>query len=501
MSSLMMKPIAPSISPRPVLPQFVPSSACFRCDVCCRFPSSDSPLRPYFTAKEISRAVDGGIDRRAFGDREGCQITLVPDTQGEGFLCPAFDAARNACRIYERRPLDCQLYPLSMMWNAMYDRVVLGWDTKCPFIREQLPGEIRAHADQVMEILRQPDAVREVANHPRLVGNYQEDVIVLAPLAEITEALAEQWGPRPMHKLEVEDLSKLAAALDRSGLGGATPLAACGVASHYIWNGLLPYWWTTIHGAFCLFIQSPDGWFMPLPPLTDGPIDEPLAEAFQVMRRWNRGRTVSRIENVPASLAGDLRAKGYSVTPKHPDYLYRAADLAALAGDRYKSQRAMCNRAERIGTLTAEPYSLRDRKACRALFHEWERQKRTEGLDEYAALLIEDALPAHEVAWSLDSVLRLDGSVLRIDGQVRAYTFGYWLNEKTWCVLLEVADRTIPGLAQYLFRQTSRKALSDGAEFVNTMDDSGLVGLRLSKEAYHPFMKIHNFICSETPRA
>ncbi|HEX8751332.1 MAG TPA: hypothetical protein VF732_09480, partial [Nitrospira sp.] len=65
----------------------------------------------------------------------------------------------------------------------------------------------------------------------------------------------------------------------------------------------------------------------------------------------------------------------------------------------------------------------------------------------------------------------------------------------------EVADCTIPGLVQYLFRDTCRKALSQGAEFINTMDDSGLSTLRLSKEQYHPLLQLPSYICSEAPDA
>jgi hypothetical protein len=55
-------------------------------------------------------------------------------------------------------------------------------------------------------------------------------------------------------------------------------------------------------------------------------------------------------------------------------------------------------------------------------------------------------------------------------------------------------------LAQYLFRETCRNALSEGAEFINTLDDSGLAGLRQSKEAYHPLRRVQNFIGSEATR-
>jgi uncharacterized protein len=497
MSALTTKPASPWATAHPDLPQLVPGSTCVRCDVCCRFPDPDSPLRPYFTGKELVRAVDAGMNERAFPDRSGSQVLVVPDPERDGFLCPAFDRSSGTCRIYEQRPLDCQLYPLAMMWNAAQDAVVLGWDAKCPFMLAQIPESIRVHADRVMEIFRRPEVVGEIANHPRLVGRFQADVVMLAPLPDITRALTERWGPQPIRRLMLDDLPHFAAALDRSGLCKDQPLAAYSAAYHYVWNGLLPYWWIELQGAFCLFIQSPDGWFMPLPPLSEGSIEEPLETAFRVMRHWNGESAVSRVENISTALASDLESQGYRITPKDPDYLYWAADLASLAGNRFKSQRVLCNRVERSRRVTIEPYRLRDRMECRALFQQWGRQKRTEGLDDFSALLLDDAISAHEVAWAKGSELHLVGTVLRIDGRIRAYTFGYWSNKKTWCIVLEVADRTISGLSQYLFRETSRTALSGGAEFINTMDDAGLPGLRLSKQAYHPCMQIQSFICSE----
>ena len=495
-----MIPLITTMAPT-VLPQLVPSSACFRCDVCCRFPDPDSSLRPYFTEEEISRAVDGGLDAHVFPDRHGCQVTVLPDPHGEGYVCPAFESESHTCRIYEQRPLDCQLYPLALMWNATHDEVVLGWDAKCPFMSEQLPESIRLHAERVLNILLQPPVVQQISDHPRLIGRYQEDVVTLSSLPRLTQALYGRWGAQPLRRLISDDLEKLTIALNRSGLAAASRLAAYSAPYHYIWNGLLPYWWSEIEGAFCLFVQSPDGWFMPLPPLTTNSMEGPLAEAFRLMRSWNGPSTVSRVENIPVSMVDDLESMGYRVMPKDPDYLYRAADLVHLAGDRYKAHRALCNRVERMGGVSIEPYRSSDRLACRVLFQQWQHQKRTKTLDAFAALLLDDTASAHEVAWSHQSEWQLVGSVLRINREIRGYTFGYWLTGDIWCVLLEVADRTIPGVAQYLFRDTCRKALSQGAEFINTMEDSGLLTLRLSKSRYHPLMQIRNFICSETPQA
>jgi hypothetical protein len=263
-----------------------------------------------------------------------------------------------------------------------------------------------------------------------------------------------------------------------------------------MWNGVLGYWWMEIQGAFCLFAQSPDGWFMPLPPIGAGPIEALLFQAMEQLRRWNGDSPVSRVENVPSQLAPELERLGYRVTPKEPDYLYRATDLAALTGDRYKSQRALCNRFEREHSCEVGSYQVGDRQDCRALLRDWSRQKQEEGLDPFCAMLLADAVPAHEVIWSQAPALRVTGKVVRIHGRICAYTFGYWLTSATFCVLLEVTDRTRPGLAQYLFRETCRTAVAEGAEYVNTMDDAGLPGLRASKQAYHPAMLIPNFVVS-----
>ena len=490
------EPVGAFVTTPIVLPQLVPSRTCLQCDVCCRFPDPDSALRPYFTENEITRALAGGVEETAFPNRRGSQVMLIPEPQGDGYLCPAFEAATSTCRIYQQRPLDCQLYPLALMWDESHGQVLLGWDRKCPFMRGEIPGEIQRHADRVMALLDQPDICDQVVAHPRLIGRFQADVVVLALLPRLTEAVAGQWGAAPLHRFTLEDIPRMTTALDRLGSCHEQPLAAYSPVYHYMWNGLLAYWWMDLQGSFCLFAQSPDGWFMPLPPVGAGSIDGPLSDAMGLLRRWNGDSPVSRIENVPSQLGPELERLGYRLTPKEPDYLYRATDLAALAGDRYKSQRSLCNRFEREQSFEMDSYEVRDRQDCRALLENWSQQKQAEGLEAFGVMLLADAVPAHEIIWSQASALRVTGRVVRTHGRLCAYTFGYWLTSATFCVLLEVTDRTLPGLAQYLFRETCRTAVAEGAEYVNTMDDAGLPGLRVSKQAYHPALLIPSFTAS-----
>ena len=478
------------------LPQFVPGSACFQCEVCCRFPESDSFLRPYFTRDEIGVAVAQGLSSSLFMDPVGSQIALVKDAENDGYLCPAFDPATSRCGIYEHRPLDCQLYPLALMWSEDGTEVELGWDTKCPFMREAVPEEIHRHAELVRALLQREPTLQILSNNPRLIGRYQDDVMVLASLPEVTQRVREQQPDRRLRPLRLEDAPRMKQALERSECPGHEALAAYAFVYHYIWSTTLPYWWMERDGVFSLFAHSPDGWFMPLPPLGARPLEESVEEGLADLHRWNNGSPVSRIENVTDQQKARLAGSHLQWSEKSPDYLYRADSLAHLAGDSYKSQRALCNRVERTSAVILRPYTAADQSACRDLFRRWGSQKREGMLDTMGSYFLEDAEAAHELVWAVSDRLGLVGTVACAGDQVAGYTFGYWLMPDTFAVLVEVADRSVPGLGQYLFRETCRTACRNGADYINAMDDADLPGLKGAKQAYHPVAMVNSWIAS-----
>ena len=476
------------------LPQLVPGAACLRCDVCCRFPESDSFLRPYFTAEETARAVASGVDPSAFSRSTGGQIKLVKDPDGEGYLCPAFDQPTNRCRIYESRPLDCQLYPLALMWDAAHQQVWLGWDTKCPFMRDTVPSAIAAHAERVTALLAVEEVLETLAAHPRLVGPFQDDVIALKSLPAVTARLTCDRPDHRLRRLTSADAPRFRNALMRARLLGSDALAAYAFPYHYVWTSVLPYWWIELERTFFLFGRSPDGWFMPLVPLGSEPLDRTVAQGWAFMEEWNGPSPVSRIENVMAPQKTEFERAGFRFVEKDGDYLYSAKTLSALAGDRYKSQRALCNRVVREHAPVIESYELSDRAACMALCARWARQNQRGDHDEVGRLLLEDAAAAHERILAESAELGLEGTVALVHGAVAAYTFGYWLTRDTFCVLIEVADRDVPGLAQQVFRATCGSAAARGAAYVNAMGDCGLAGLRNAKRAYRPAMTVRNWI-------
>lgn len=544
------------------LPQHVPSRVCLSCDVCCRFPEVDSFLRPYFTAHEIAEAVSRGIDSAAFPDLHGSQIRVVPNPTGEGYLCSAFDPATSHCRIYERRPLDCQIYPLAVMWSADHRQIVLGWDTKCPFLEKGSRGEVRGsrveqigsgfevrgsgvgdgengfegrgseleggmesigeYGAKIAALIEQEDMIETFVRNPRLIGRYQDDVAVVRSLPQLTERLCNQEEPsnleprtsdpnppsspqpqtsnlkprtlklRPLTSEDYPRFQQVLTAVD-------TPLAAFALAPHLIWRHLFSYYWSECDDHLCLFADYADGLFMPLPPLGQRPLEKPLARAFAFMRERNHGSAVSRIENVPEEWKAAWEACDYRLTPKDPDYFYDARALVELRGDRYKSQRAACNRFVQACRFRYEPYEERYLEPCLDLYRTWAMQKEARTIDSVARMMLDDSAEAHRAALTAGPHLGLIGRVVWVDDVLAAYTFGYFRTSSIFCVLGEIADRTIAGLASYLFREFCREAYKQGATAINTLDDSGLKTLARSKQNYHPVRMIHSYVATTSP--
>lgn len=468
------------------LPQLVPDSACFRCDVCCRFPEADSFLRPYFTSQEIADAVTHGVPESCFPNKSGSQVNLVKNSVGEGYLCPAFDSTSGQCGIYDVRPVDCRLYPLALMWDASGQEVLLGWDTKCPFMREELPAAIRVYADHVASLLVSGALVDKIAANPSLIGRFQDDVVVVKRLPQLTARLRSRRVDPRLRPLTISDAPYFEQAIERSHMRSRDTPAAFAFPYHYMWTSLLPYRWMEADGTLFLFARSPDGWFMPLPPLGPGPLDGAVDHAFALMYQWNGDSSVSRIEHVMESQKKPFVADGYQFLKAEGDYVYSATALAVLAGDSYKSQRALCNRVEREHRVEREPYRAEHQRDCMDLHRRWASQKRGGILDVMGKFLLEDAEAAHVCVLEEYAQIGVSGTVVRVDHTIAAYTFGYWLTSRTWCVLLEVADRSVPGLAQWVFRDTCRTALAHGAVSINAMEDAGLPGLRAAKLAYRP---------------
>ena len=171
---------------------------------------------------------------------------------------------------------------------------------------------------------------------------------------------------------------------------------------------------------------------------------------------------------------------------KETEYLYETATLAGLRGDRYKQQRHAYNVfVAKYPSVKLRPYTAADQDACLALYDRWCETRSANSDDPIYNAMLDDSRSAHRIGVSQADALGLIGRVVRINGEIRGYTFGYPLSTDTFCVLFEITDLGTKGLAQFIYREFC-KELMGVYRWINAMDDSGLENLKRVKHAYHP---------------
>lgn len=269
-------------------------------------------------------------------------------------------------------------------------------------------------------------------------------------------------------------------------------LAAYSFVNIYIWRVLYAIQWAIIENSLCIFFQDQIGCFMYLPPLAKEVSPQAIKEAFRVMDNLNKNKDISRIENVQQKDVEPYCFRGYLCREKYPDYLYLRNDLAYLAGNKFKSQRAAYNYFTKHSDFDARSFRLTDQEACLSLFNSWIEERKGQNTDDVYCGMLEDNRKLIQETLVNYKQLSLKGIVVRLDNKIKGFSFGYKLNHNTFCILYEVTDLSVKGLAQFIFRQFCQE-LKD-YQYINIMDDSGLENLRKVKLAYRPTRLIPAYI-------
>lgn len=263
-------------------------------------------------------------------------------------------------------------------------------------------------------------------------------------------------------------------------------------APHYVWRKFFDYYWTVIDDQLCLFANQDGDYFMPILPMGTSLNEKVIHQAYAFTLEANRAKQIARIENVPSGLIPFFRQMGFHAVQKETEYLYDTDALIQLKGDRYKSKRAAYNVFVRNHTAAQlQPYQPVHLADCLALYESWQQERGARSHDDVYQAMLEDSRHSHRIGLMNYEELGLVGRVVFIDGLPKGYTFGYPLNDETFCVLFEVTDLEIKGLAQFLFREFCREQA--GYRWTNTMDDSGLENLKRVKLSYRPAKQLLSY--------
>ena len=140
----------------------------------------------------------------------------------------------------------------------------------------------------------------------------------------------------PLSPLTLNDRLRFESALKATKAIGESPLAMLAWAPHLVWSHLFTYSWAEVQGWLCVFAEYPDGVYMPLPPLSAfdqgsstskavSSYNRVLGVVFEDMMNKNKGRGVTRIENIPEEFKHEfapygycVRGKGFGLSVSHP---------------------------------------------------------------------------------------------------------------------------------------------------------------------------------------
>ena len=160
------------------------------------------------------------------------------------------------------------------------------------------------------------------------------------------------------------------------------------------------------------------------------------------------------------------------------DYIYSFEDLAELKGRKYHSKRNFLNRFKEKN-WKYEPITPENIQACADMNEIWLRENNSAGED----LELENLA----VRTGLEHFFELDftGGLLRIDGEVSAFTFGEPANGDTFVVHVEKAFASVPGAYPSINNEFVNNACAN-FNYINREEDMGLENLRKAKLSYHP---------------
>lgn len=149
--------------------QLVPQSACLKCKGCCRFAQAVSIWTPYLLDKEISALAKDILLPSMISSSK--RICAVPSKTQEFFFCPFLNVGKNKCKIYPRRPFECQLYPFII--NRKDKKVFLAVDLQCPFAKGNLEsGAFKEYVGYLTSRLNSKSYQDILKNNPQIIQRY-----------------------------------------------------------------------------------------------------------------------------------------------------------------------------------------------------------------------------------------------------------------------------------------------------------------------------------------
>jgi len=274
--------------------------------------------------------------------------------------------------------------------------------------------------------------------------------------------------------------------IERSFKEAQGDLSSFSFVALFAWKEHFQFHIETIDNCLCIFAEDALGTFLSVPPLGKKVDKKTIEACFSKMEKANGAGSVSRIENVPFKQTQAFDPQRYELYLKSYEPCYYREDIVGLKGNAYKSKRSSYNAFVKNNTQEYLPYESAMMESCLCLYDDWAKERESKEKDDVYLSMLKENRDVHRLLLESSEELGLIGRVVVIKGKVRAYTFGYPLNEKTFCILLEVADLHYKGLPVFIFREFCKDDAAKKFPFINGMDSFGMKNVEVTKDSFRP---------------
>ncbi len=173
------------------------------------------------------------------------------------------------------------------------------------------------------------------------------------------------------------------------------------------------------------------------------------------------------------------------------EYIYNRQDLAELVGKKYHSKRNHISGFMRKYDWKYEKLSDENAKDVKIMLSEWYEDNSDKKNDNMSA----EQKGLYNI---LDNGLynRFTGGVLRVNGQVVAFTLGCKINDTIFDVNIEKALSEFEG-AYAMINNIFVLSELETFKYVNREEDMGIEGLRKAKLSYRPIILLEKYLITE----
>lgn len=170
------------------------------------------------------------------------------------------------------------------------------------------------------------------------------------------------------------------------------------------------------------------------------------------------------------------------------EYLYSLQDLVDLPGNRFHKKKNLLNQFLKSADWVFEPLGPETIHEAMSMQADWCTWRNCAGSEGLAAE--NEAISRTLADWNV--LPGLTGGVIRVKGQIAAYTVAEGFGDETLVIHFEKGNPEIKGIYQAI-NQVFLERMGSGFAWVNREQDMGDEGLRQAKMSYNPSRFVEKF--------